>query len=323
MARILVFLVLLTAGAWAQSHYLPGSFPTKALTTLPPGLSFSQVFMNYRAAAKIPQTDGSSLFLGSDTSAALELVQYNTGLTFLGAEYGFYVGVPLQNVGSFSQLTGAEFTGTGTFTQGFGMGDLVVCPLMLGWHGDRYDALFTYTFYAPTGSAQFPPATSVPNVGRGFWTHQLQGGITGYLDDERSWGLSLSGCYEVNSRLVSPVDFRQGSQFTLDYGLTRQVSDEVSVGLVGYSSWQVSDNTGSQVALSKNAPGRNSVNALGAELSFRLPDSDNLTFTLRHLREYGALYRFQGNLTELVISVPLGTGSEAPASPEPEASPED
>ena len=52
-------------------------------------------------------------------------------------------------------------------------------PAYLGWHTPRADFVAGYGFYAPTGRYE---AGANDNVGLGMWSHEIQGGVTAFLD---------------------------------------------------------------------------------------------------------------------------------------------
>jgi hypothetical protein len=301
-------LLLLTGPAWSQSHYLPGALPTDSVTALPPfpGWYYSNNASFYQGEANLSR----SLFhdrvpldlkLKASVFADTSFVVWNSGKKLLGADYGVLVGVPLLQPGAaarldVARLQGREVSGTGNFS----VGDIFVSPLALGWRGDRYTAMFNYGLYLPTGSYD---ADRALNNGLGYLSQQVQLGGAYFVDEARTWSLNATGTVEFNGR-NSQLDIDKGDYFTFEWGLKKKLSSDVSLGLVGYDTWQVSGDSGPGLRFGTD-PIRDSAHALGGELNITIPQANHLTLSLRHLRDYETSGRFTGNVTSLTMSIPI------------------
>jgi hypothetical protein len=326
----LVLLLLLTGPAWSQSHYLPGSLPTDSVTALPPfpGWYYSNNAAYYQGEANLSR----SLFhdrvpldlrLKADVFADTSFVVWQSGKKLLGGDYGVLVGVPLLQPGAaarldIARLQGREVSGTGNFA----LGDVFVAPLALGWRGERYTAMFNYGLYLPTGSYD---ADRALNNGLGYLSQQVQLGGAYFVDEAKTWSLNATGTMEFNGR-NSQLDIDKGDYFTFEWGLKKKLSPDVSLGLVGYDTWQVSGDSGPGLRFGTD-PIRDSAHALGGELNISFPQANHLSLSLRHLRDYETFGRFSGNVTSLTMSIPIGVdmpkaahsapGESAPAETAP------
>ena len=125
----------------------------------------------------------------------------------------------------------------------YGLGDLYVQPIKLGWKLNWLDLVTGYAFYAPT--ADFEPGGR-GGVGRGQWTHQFSLGSTVYFDQARTWHLSALASYELNQR-KQDIDITRGATLQIQGGLGKTLFGVVDVGLAGYALWQVTGDRGTDL----------------------------------------------------------------------------
>ncbi len=322
---LLLALALLAAPALGQAHYQPGAFPLDSLTNMPPfpGVYFSENLLYYTGQAELSRTllNGRvpvTLNLDMSVFAANQMVMWQSGEKFLGADYGAMILLPLMQPSAGAQLDVGLFQARQVGNDKFGLGDALIAPLILGWHGEKYDALFSYGVWAPTGAY----STGTPlNVGRGFWTHQLQLGGAYYLDDERTWSLNGVGTFEADTSRSN--GFNPGNYFSLDWGIRKKLDDQWTLGLTGYDTWQLNP---ASAGFGFNNQITNSAHAIGGEVAVTIPEANYLGITLKYSHEYEAHARFQGDLVTLTFSVPIdmelpSAPPPAPATPSPEAKP--
>ena len=148
----------------------------------------------------------------------------------------------------------------------YGLGDLYVQPLKLGWKLDRLDVVTGYAFYAPT--ANFEPGGR-DGVGRGQWTQQFSLGSTVYFDQARTWQLSALASYELNQRKQN-VDITRGATLQYQGGLGKTLFGIVDVGLAGYALWQVTDDHGTDLPPALRGA-REQAFGLGPEIAVAIP----------------------------------------------------
>jgi hypothetical protein len=124
----------------------------------------------------------------------------------------------------------------------FGLGDVYVQPVKIGWKAAQLEAVAGYAFYAPTGL--FIPHAS-GSLGQGQWTHEFSLGGTVYFDRARTWRFSSLAGYDLNQRKEG-IDITRGDTFQVQGGAGKSFGS-LDVGLTGYGLWQVRDDRGSDL----------------------------------------------------------------------------
>lgn len=219
----------------------------------------------------------------------------------LGARYAAFIGIPVVNTSVQAALSTETRFGRSIDENQWGLGDLYVKPLWLGWNSKHFGISAGYGFYAPTGEYD---DGAVDNTGLGFWTHELQAGITWYPWEHQGTAVMLTGTYELHTE-KDGVDITPGDRFSLDWGvsqflpLNKTESLLVELGVVGYSQWQVDEDSGSDVIQVLNV--KDEIHGIGGQIGLAyIPWNASLTF--RYLTEYNAEARFEGDLFTLTIA---------------------
>jgi hypothetical protein len=192
-------------------------------------------------------------------------------------------------------------------TSQFDVGDLFVQPLWLGWSLTHWDFTFGYGFYAPVGkydtsTVTLPGGTTVTaeaadNIGLGFWTHQLQGAVTWYPWANKGTAVLAALTYEIHGD-KEDFDLTPGQNLTLNWGisqflpLTKVQKLLLEAGLTGYSSWQITDDSGSDA---RNSNVHDEVHAVGGQLGLTyVPWFASLN--MHYFGEFASQDRFQGHV---------------------------
>ena len=225
----------------------------------------------------------------------------------LGAKYGAFITPSLANTSIGASLATATGRGVDPDTAQFAMGDLFVQPLWLGWTRTHWDIAFGYGFYAPVGQYDTSTLTlpggdtvtaeSADNIGLGFWTNQFQGAVTWYPWAHKATAVNAVLTYEIHSD-KEDFDLTPGQNLTLNWGISQflplQKNQQLllEAGLTGYSSWQVSDDSGSDA---RNPDVHDEVHAIGGQLGLTyVPWFASLN--LHYFGEFAAQDRFQGQV---------------------------
>ena len=142
-------LVLLAASAQAQylGHNFPGDFGLMSGSQPPPG-RYAGLFIPFYRSDTVKLEDGRQLGdrRGGDLTVwgLAPLGYVVTEKKILGGNYAFTAILTFTN-------SSLELPRLDVDQDQFGLGDLYVVPFQLGWHGDRFDAIVPYGFFAPTG----------------------------------------------------------------------------------------------------------------------------------------------------------------------------
>jgi hypothetical protein len=125
----------------------------------------------------------------------------------------------------------------------FGLGDIFVQPVWLGWGGKHWDAAFGYGVYAPTGRYE---GGADDNLGLGFWGHQLQATGAWYPFENRATAFVLTGTYEIHGN-IEDADVTPGDRVTVNGGVsqclpaTPDMTWLFEVGVSGSSQWEIEE----------------------------------------------------------------------------------
>jgi hypothetical protein len=199
--------------------------------------------------------------------------------TYVNASFG----APLVRV------TGGSDRAEGSIDR-FGLADIYMQPLKLGWRLSHLDLVTGYAFYIPTG--RFSPGRR-GGVSRAQWSHEFSLGGTVYFDSDRTWQLSALASYELNQQKIG-IDITRGDTIQIQGGVGKTLYQIVDVGLVGYGLWQVRDDRGSQLP-PVLAGARDRVYGVGAELDVAMPTIRGRA-TLRYTHDLSSQARPEGQL---------------------------
>jgi hypothetical protein len=119
-------------------------------------------------------------------------------------------------------------------------------------------------------------------------------GATWYVDEEKTWAVSVLNRYEFNTE-QRDTHVIPGQAYTLEWGISKGVCKEADLGVVGYYQQQVTPSSGS------SSTDRNRVAAVGPEVSFMFP-KPMLFISLRYNYEFMAESRAQGNAITLTLT---------------------
>lgn len=263
----------------AAGHYVPGVEGAQAASVPPAGFYYIGYLVNYNInSLRAPGTNND--IPGHNTGTVTALANrfvWMTGHKVLGADYGVEAIVPLMR-------TSLTFNTPGISDSRSGVGDIYVGPLVLGWHGEQWDAVAAAGVWLDSASTSNPASP-----GNGYKSTMLTGGLTYYFDPAKTISGAALMRFERNGR--NDAGFRHGNQVTVEWSLAKAFGP-VQAGVVGYSQWQTSNDSGVGASLNKSAR-----HALGGELVY--PVAPGLALK-------GAFYK---ELSAEAGSSPLAKGS--------------
>ncbi len=253
--------------ASAAAHYVPGVEGMQAASVPPPGMYYLGYLVNYsiddlRAPGTSDSLPGANM--SGTVSALANRFVYISGSKFLGADYGMEAIVPV--IRKSLNFAGESNTG---------VGDIYLGPLVLGWHGSKWDAVAAAGMWLDTGNSDSPS-----KAGNGYKSTMLTGGGTYYFDAAKRWTGSALVRYELNSK--GDHGFELGDQVTMEWGLGKSVGP-VQVGLVGYDQWQSTKDSGTGASDHKS-----SRHAIGAEVVYPLMKEAGVMLKAAYYEEYSA-----------------------------------
>lgn len=237
--------------------------------------------------------------------ALIPAVIWSTSYKLWGIQYGGYIAPSFANNSLEADLSIATGAGGSVRNSSFGVGDLFVQPVWLNWAAQHWDVSLAYGFYAPVGkydtrNVTLPGGANVTveskdNIGLGYWTQQVQGGIAWYPMTNKATAVTAVGTYEYNSE-KQDTNIKPGQMITLNWGVSQYLplcSNHkllLEAGPAGYDSYQITDSTGGN-ALTANS--KSVVHAAGGQVGLTyVPWNAFLTF--HGFYEYSAESRFQG-----------------------------
>ena len=317
-------------------HYAPGVASIRDLAMPEPGfyaLVYNYLYMTSRLndssgdevdSVTIQPLGGPGVTLNLDVDvsayALSPLLLWVSPWRILGAKYGAFILPVFGNTSAAASLTTATGRGVGTGSSQFGVGDLFVQPVWLGWSPTHFDFALGYGFYAPVGKYDTEQVTlpivgtitteSPDNIGLGFWTQQFQGAATAYPWVDRRMAIVTALTYELNGN-KRDLDLTPGQNLTLNWGVSQYLplvegeSLLLELGVAGYDSWQITDDSGADA---RNPSARDQVHAVGGQLGLTfVPWTASLN--LRYMHEVASEDRFQGS------SIGINLASKLPPSP--------
>jgi hypothetical protein len=252
-------LLLASTAAVAQlgGENVRGDYGMKSGSQGPPGFYLGNIFYFY-STDTIKTLSGNELPKSPkiDIFGDIILGSYVTKKKILGANYGFTVALPILN-------TELALPSLNVRDQTWGLADMYIKPLELGWHFTRADVIAGYAFFPPTGRYT---AGANNNTGLGMWGNEFSAGTTFYFDQGKKWHAAGVGFYEIHSS-KQDLDAKTGDMFTLEGGVGRAfLQGYANAGLAYAGQWKVTEDSGADVSpLVQGKKG--SMFALGPELN--------------------------------------------------------
>jgi hypothetical protein len=288
------------AAAQEGTHYMPGVFNIQDFAVPGPGFYFQNFFVAY-STDTFRDRDGDAvesigpipLEIDLDVVVDFPVFYWISDTKVLGADFGVVVGVPIQNADISAQL---PTLGLDADESNVGFGDLMIEPVMLGWHQGRWDYYAGYIFYAPSGEYD---VNAPDNLGLGYWTHEVQGSVVYRGGEDRLWTLGSLFTYDVHTNREG-VDIQPGNNLTIEWGVSKILLPSlVELGVTGYSQWQVTDDDGSDVT--RDPEIHDQAHALGGQFSWT-SQSQKVNLAFRYLKEFAVEDRFEGDLGVFTVT---------------------
>lgn len=242
----------------------------------PPGNYFIDYFNFYSADSFKGGPPEFKLNVVADTFRFIHI----TDKQFLGGFYGVHIFIPLV----YMDL---KTTGMSDHDTRASLGDIIVDPFILSWHGKNWHAVTAVDIYMPTGNYSNTGSPRA-NIGRNYWTFEPIVAGT-YVAD---CGFQASGkfMYDFNTKNTD-TNYLSGQEFHFDYAVGQKVSD-FTLGVAGYFYHQVTNDeiNGTTVPFNNGNKGR--VFSIGPAAKY---DYKNMSFSFKYDFETAVQNRPAGN----------------------------
>ena len=288
------------ASAQLNGHNLRGDFGLASGSQPPPGSYLSPFYVNYDVDALLDRNgDRVDRGGGIDVEAISLNYQWVSQKKLFGGNYSALV-APSWATNSLD----SPFLETELETS-WGLGDLYVQPLSLGWHRERADFIAGIGIFAPTG--RYADGAD-DNTGLGMWSFEVFGGTTVFLDDAKSWHFATTAFWETHTEKENSNQ-KVGNLLTLEGGLGKSLKEgAITLGLAYFAQWKLSEDD-LEIAGAEDVPlNKHRVFGVGPELTFSIVRKEKPIgfINLRYLTDFGAESMTEGDTFTLAITFPFG-----------------
>lgn len=185
----------------------------------------------------------------------------------------------------------------------FTFGDPIVSG-MVGWHSGNFHWQTGVMVNVPVGDYQ---NGELANISFNRWGADVFAAAT-WL--EPSTGLDISGAVGVTFNGENPAtDYRTGTEFHLEWAISKTFTPQFSAGVIGYYYDQISGDSGAGARLG-DFEGR--VAAIGATVGYNFELGEHPVATrIKYFHEFAAENRAEGDSVFLTFSVPLSIAKAA------------
>jgi hypothetical protein len=274
--------------AQERGQYVPGFAGLNSGVQAPQGYTYANYFIWY-PTDRLNNSDGDEVPLNFDLDLVVDfnILAYTSKAKLFGGTYGVAIAIPILN-----QSVGLAVLGTDIGS--FGMGDIYVEPINLGWKRPGiWDVKAAYGFVAPTGKFD---EQGTDTTTTDYWGHEFTFAATRTFGGPKLYQVSISTNWEFHHE-KRHEDIRVGNNMTLEYGIGKtfiksQGTRLIQFGAIGYAEFQLSDDSGSDVG-PLNRGNEDYVFGLGGEFGLILPQN-KFNFFVRVIPEFGAHSRTQG-----------------------------
>jgi hypothetical protein len=255
-----------------SENFMAGALP-------PPGNYFINYLGYYQGDYR--DNDGHKV-PGLNVSATFDALRFIhvTNQKVFGGDWAVHAIVPL-----VSQRMHTPFPGIGNGSV-FGLGDIVIDPLIIGWHfPPDWHLTVGVDIYLPTG--KYSKSNPTDSIGANYYSFEPIFAFT-YLN-QGGFEASAKLMYNLKTKNLD-TDYQSGNEFHMDY-LVGQHFGPWAVGLAGYYLRQTTDD---QVNGQKVGPDgrRGQVFAYGPAIKY---DYKGMSFVGSWNHESSVDNRFQGN----------------------------
>ena len=299
---LLLLGALFSVQAFAQlnGHNLRGDYGIASGSQPPPGSYLSPFYINYDVDA-LRDRNGDRVDRGGglDVEGLALIYQWVSEKKLFGGNYSVFIAPSWTTNSLDSPFLDAELETS------WGLGDLYVQPVNLGWHRERADYTAGIGIFAPTG--RYTDGAS-DNTGLGMWSFEIFGGATIFLDEAKSWHFATTAFWETHTE-KEDSDQKVGNLLILEGGLGKSLKGgAVTLGLAYFAQWKLSTDDLGNAGSADVSLNKHQVFGVGPEATFSIVRKQKLIgfINLRYLTDFGAESMTEGDTFTLAVTFPLG-----------------
>jgi len=245
---------------------------------LPPPGTYLLNYLQYYSSDRLNDNNGDKIAPGFKLNVVADVVRvvHVTKQQLLGASWAMHLFLPVVNMDVTVPGRGNDHR--------TGLGDIIIDPMILGWHGANWHVTTGVDFYLPTGAYD---ANRLANPGRNYWTFEPV--LAGTWLTDSGFEVSTKLMYDINTK-NNDNDYLSGQELHLDYAVGQKLGD-FNLGLAGYFYQQVTDDeqNGTKVAFNDGNKGR--IFGVGPAVKYQFK---NMSFSLKYLFETAVENRPEG-----------------------------
>jgi hypothetical protein len=183
-------------------------------------------------------------------------------------------------------------------------GDVFLQPT-LRWNQGVNNYMIYGMMNLPVGAYD---SSRLANLGLGHWSIDGGGGYT-YFDPKTGW--EFSAVAGVTYNFINPsLDYQNGINGHLDWGISKFISKQVHIGVVGYAYQQLTADSGAGATLGDF---KSRVFAVGPQIGYLFPAGDMQGYlNLKGYKEFGAEHRAEGWNVWLTFAISPAERKETP-----------
>lgn len=191
------------------------------IAVLPPPGTYLLNYAQYYTAGRVNDGNGNSVVPDFSVHVFAEIPRFVhvTNARLFGATLAMQVFVPVVDM---------KIRAGGVRDHKFGLGDIIVSPIILGWNANNWHFVATVDTFIPTGRYN---RNDLANLGRNHWTFEPVFAVS-YKNPAGGPEVSAKFMYDFNTR-NSATSYRSGEEFHIDAGASWNF-DPLTVGVVGY-----------------------------------------------------------------------------------------
>lgn len=257
-----------------------GAYPNGAedfmAGAVPPPGNYLINYVNYYSADRLKDNSGSTV-KGFDLKVAADVLRFIhiTDKQFLGGFWGMHVFLPVVYQDVKLSPPVAPFPMDDSRAS---LGDIIIDPFILSWHGANWHAATGVDIFLPTGNYD---KRHLANPGRNYWTFEpivaatfLPGG---------GFDISAKLMYDINTKnsdssTPAVAKYKSGQEFHTDFAIGRKTG-AFTGGLAGYYYRQMTDDEADGVKVTGK---RGQVAAFGPALKY---EYRNMSLSLKYMLE--------------------------------------